>query len=119
MAGGAVHGAPYFAAFNLSGWAAANIGYVRGRVRLAGHDPDTLAWVDWCDVVEAVLVDLPDGMVDRFQWMEKLDESLHSPPWVDRETWGASPSAEAGMRAMMELAGPPATRRDPKDEPAA
>ena len=69
----------------------------------------------WLDVAYAALVDLVDGNVDRQQVMDAIDEQLASSVFADRQAWGTTPSAVAGARAMMDLAGGPAPLREPGD----
>ena len=50
--------------------------------------------------------------------LERVNEVLDQPYWVDRATWGTGPAAEASHRAMMALSGGPAARRpDPTPDP--
>lgn len=57
-------------------------------------------------------MDLVDGNVDRQQVMDAIDEQLVTSVFADRESWGSTPAAVAGARAMMDLAGGPAPLRD-------
>ena len=79
---------------------------------LAGVDPSSLGPREWLDVAYAALVDLVDGEVDRQKVMDAIDEQLAASVFADREAWGTTPSAVAGARAMMDLAGGPAPMRE-------
>lgn len=85
-------------------------------------------------MVYAVQIDLPDGLVNRAEVLEAVDKRLATPLEVlvheaymeavkagkikpDRATWGRSPQAVAGQRAMMRGAGGPAPMRRPPPEP--
>lgn len=119
MAGGGVGGSPYPAALQLAAWALSLAPYLRGRLLLAGVDYGSFSAGDWMDVTFTMLVDMPDGMVDRFELMDVLDARLRVP--LGREGHGYGPEAEAGARAMEELAGGPAPLRPPgakRPEPA-
>ena len=95
-------------------WARAHLDYLSGRLWLAGVDPASLSPGAWLDVAYAALVDLADGSVDRQQVMDAINEQLASSVFADRESWGSTPAAVAGARAMMDLAGGPAPLRDPQ-----
>ena len=66
------------------------------------------------DVAHSLLVDLPDGMVDRVDLMERLDLELHKPfgdPDSDevveymRERWGTSTEALESEERFAALEG--------------
>lgn len=63
------------------------------------------------------MVSMPDGLVDRYEVIAKLNEHLSTPlvkkPF-DRDEWMRSPQARAGQRAMIAQAGGPAPMRDPE-----
>ena len=62
------------------------------------------------NVVYALLSSEVDGLVNRAEVREGLDRSLAEIPdrfHPDRETWGMSEEARAGLAAAEALAGPP------------
>lgn len=69
----------------------------------------------------SVMVDMPDGMVDRYEVLARSQEQLAKPvgEWLggaspagpDRATWGKGPQAKAAAGAM--IAGGPAPLRPP------
>lgn len=86
-------------------------------------------------MVYAIQIDLPDGLVNRQEVFDAVDKRLATPLQQlvdeavleavkagrlkpDRATWGRSPQAVAGQRAMMRGTGGPAPMRPPKPEPA-
>lgn len=48
-------------------------------------------------------------------YLTDLDEKLAEPLGMSEDTWGTSPSAVAGHRAMIALAGPPARALTPEE----
>lgn len=71
------------------------------------------------NMVYALLIDMPDGMVSRSEVKSAIDKLLatplgRDPDAPDRETWGTSAEAQANQERLMALAGGPATR--PPDE---
>ncbi len=86
----------------------------------------------WLQVSYAAQVDLPDGLVNRYEVIKELGERLARPvaelihehlvrsgkAKPDPQVWGRSPQAQRGHRAMMRLAGGPAlVRRPPTPSP--
>ena len=115
MARRAVRRPPYDAALQLTWWAAQELPYLDGRLRLAGIDPDELDMRQWLNVAYAELVDLHGGgQASRAEAKKALDDKLAEPVAL-REAWGRGPQAEQGQRAMMALAGGPAPPRQPKE----
>lgn len=111
MADPGVDGAPYDAALQLASWAAANLGYLEGRVTLAGLDPAALSAGQWLSITMVALVEL--GPAGGIEALDKLGEALAKPAMVSRDTWGLDTQAQAGQRAMMAQAGGPARKRSP------
>lgn len=105
---------PFYAALQLTFWALAFAPYLRGRLLLAGRsirDPDLTAG----DILDLTLVLIVDGVgeVNRTEVLDRITDQLKKPPWPTRDSWGTDPTAQAGQRAMMALAGGPAPMRDP------
>ncbi len=123
MAGRARVGPPYDAALQLAGWAFAHLDYLTGRLIDHGVDPASLSASDWLDLAMARLVDMSDGLTDRAKVLESVRAVLAVPVVTTetalermRRTWGRSPQAQAGQRAMMAAAGGPAPMRDPNQQ---
>lgn len=76
---------------------------MRGRLLLTGSRWDDLSIRDLADVAEALIVDGVNGLVDRGEVMQKLQEGIDR-SWPDRETWGMSDEAMRQQDAMMAAA---------------
>lgn len=106
-------GAPYWSAVQLAGWAAGNRGWVNGELLRAGHKPgllDRLSLADTLDLLLALLVELraKPGTTDQLAATMAV---LAKPPFNLRDTWGTTPDAVAGAKAMARIAGGPAPMR--------
>lgn len=88
MAGRVVYGAPYRRALALASWALPRWRYLRGRILLAGHDPESFDARDILDVAEAVLVDsFVFGHTAIDEVVHRLTGALEEVV-PDRTTWG-------------------------------
>jgi hypothetical protein len=81
---------------------------------------------DWLDVAYSLQIDMPDGLVNRYEVIAEVNRRLARSLFEllveagaikpDRSVWGRTPTAVAGQRAMMRQAGGPAPMRL-KEEP--
>lgn len=65
------------------------------------------------NAVYALLVDMPNGMIDRSEVMDGVDKLLatpvgNMPNQPSREEWGTSKEAQEGQKSLMAFAGGPA-----------
>lgn len=95
---------------------------MRGRLLLAGTNPDSLSLIDWVDVAEAAWVE-PYAHGSRLSVDEHVDELANAieRAYPDPKTWGSSPEAIAGMQSMEQMWGGPAPAAynpPKKDKPA-
>lgn len=73
--------------------------YLRGRLILAGVDPDGLPLPDLVDVAYALLIDSLSGLQNVEELHGKVSQWLAA-TWVDRDTWGMGEAAQAPMREI-------------------
>lgn len=91
-------------------------------------NPRALGMRGWLQVAYAAQIDLPDGLVNRYEVKQQVDDRLARPVAElihehlvrsgkvkpNPKLWGRSPQAQRGHRAMMAMAGGPAAPRPPK-----
>lgn len=85
--------------------------YLRGRILLAGHDPESFTARDVLDAGEAALVDsivFGNGHLDEVlaRLTASFDEAL-----PDRETWGLLPHQRDAAAAAETMFAPSRTRK--------
>lgn len=114
---------PYAAVVRLSCWATARASLLRIRLRRDGIDPRDLSAGDALDLIyEYLLAEQSTVWVADVTVREQLDEFLADPSILPRSarrrvhrgqraTWGTTPEAREGAKAMMALAGGPASIR--------
>lgn len=71
-AGGQLGAEPYGTIIALGGWAAANRGYINGRILLAGHDPSTIEFRWVIDMARVLVLETYRELGLKFQ--EAVDE---------------------------------------------
>lgn len=103
MAHGGLYGAPYGAVHALGRWAVENWGYFDGSCIFRGIEVRNLGADRLANLIYAVIVDEPDGLVDRFAVRDQLDAYLTglAPKEPDPTTWGTSDAAKEGLQAAM------------------
>lgn len=100
---------PYLVARGLASWAQAHEGYLRGRLLLAGTDPDTLDAFTWLDITEATIVDSAGAGYNVSEIIERLHAAILEAQPV-RETWGTLPSQVESAAAAENMFGPRPSR---------
>lgn len=101
----------------MTQWAAADGAYLRSQLVQRGLSIDGWPARQVLDLIYSLLVEyLSSGMVAQFALRKQLDEFLLNPSNLpkaervraraeERATWGLTPEAREGARAMMALAG--------------
>lgn len=69
---------------------------------MAGLHTDTLSGRRFLNVVYALLIDEPDGLVNREEVRTKVDTEFEKLQ-PDRKTWGTGKRAAEGQRALMAM----------------
>ncbi len=101
MADGGADRPPYASALAVGLWAHENSGYVKGRIALAGGDPDVLTLRRFIDVAFAILVEEYQRLgIDLLSALEKVGALGSSEP---PEPVAPVPSAAENKQAMDQL----------------
>lgn len=87
---------------------------------LAGHPPGFLDTLDMGDTLDLLLAVMLEELRAGTKFtIEAVRDRLEQPPFNMRASWGTTPAAVAGQRAMMDMAGGPAPmRQDGARKPA-
>lgn len=79
--------------------------YVRGRLALAGYDPDRVSARTWVEVCYALLVDGATSQIEKV--MDAVDQHIAAPWFEDTNdaVWGQDDSLMPPPAAMMQDGG--------------
>jgi len=91
---------PYRITRSLAAWALTRRDYLRGRLLLAGTDPDSLSAFDWVNVAEAALIEpFVHGGSQSVDEALKIVHKAFTDALPLREHWGESEEAQQGLSA--------------------